>query len=84
MHATLEEIENKIERATTLETGAAVDVLSTARQEIGALRDDPTVDQERRDALETRVQQRLRELEKRDGYDSGYGAAMNPDEDDAP
>lgn len=81
---TLEDVERQLDRATDLETEAAVSVLRTAREDLQALGNDPDVDEERRRALEERLEQRIREVRNRDAYDSGLGASMNPAEDDAP
>ncbi|WP_265109088.1 hypothetical protein [Halosolutus halophilus] len=81
---TLADVERSLARATDLETEEAVLVLRTAREDLQALGNDPDVDEERRRALEERLDQRIREVRNRDAYDSGLGAAMNPDEDDAP
>ena len=76
--------ERALERAADLETEDAVAVLRAARDDVRALEGDPDVDTDRRQELETRLDQRLREVSERDAYDSGLGAAMNPAEDDAP
>ncbi|MFC4542554.1 hypothetical protein ACFO5R_11555 [Halosolutus amylolyticus] len=81
---TLEDVERSLDRATDLETTEAVSVLRTAREDLQALGNDPDVDEERRQALEERLDQRIREVENRDAYDGGLGAAMNPEDDDAP
>ena len=81
---TLEDVERSLDRATDLETEEAVSVLRTARQDLANLGNDPDVDEQRRRELEDRLDQRIREVENRDAYDSGLGAAMNPDEDEAP
>ena len=81
---TLEDVERQLNRATDLETEEAVSVLRSARADLEALGNDPDVDEERRRALEDRLQQRIREVEERDAYDSGLGSAMNPEDDDAP
>lgn len=81
---TLEDVERQLDRATELETEDAVSVLRTAREDVQALGNDPDVDEERRKALEDRIEQRIREVKERDAYGSGLGAAMNPDEDEAP
>ena len=81
---TLEDVERQLNRATDLETEEAVSVLRSARTDLEALGNDPDVDEERRRALEDRLQQRIREVEERDAYDSGLGAAMNPEDDEAP
>ncbi|WP_049922038.1 hypothetical protein [Halopiger djelfimassiliensis] len=81
---TIADVERSLERATDLETEEAIAVLRTARQDVRALGNDPDVDEQRRQALAERVEQRIREVDERDAYDSGLGAAMNPDDDDAP
>ncbi|QCS41101.1 hypothetical protein [Natrinema versiforme] len=81
---TLADVERALDRADDLETEEAVAVLRTAEQDLDDLGSNPNVDEERRRELETRLQQRIREVTERDAYDSGLGAAMNPTEDDAP
>lgn len=81
---TLDDIERNLDRAADLEADEAISVLQTAKQDLEALGTDADVDEARRQALEDRLDQRMREIKERDAYDSGLGAAMNPDEDDAP
>ncbi|SEH13176.1 hypothetical protein SAMN04487967_1197 [Natronorubrum sediminis] len=81
---TLEDVERSLNRATELETEAAVSVLRTARQDLEDLGTAADVDEERRRELEDRLDQRIREVENRDAYDSGLGSAMNPEDGDAP
>jgi transposase len=81
---TLAAVERALERATDLETEEAVAVLRTARQDVRDLASDPDVDEERRGALETQLERRIREVTERDAYDGGLGSAMNPADDDAP
>lgn len=81
---TLEEVERRLDRATDLETEAAVATLRVARRDLRTLEDDPGVDEERRGHLADRVDQRIREVTERDAYAGELGAAMNPDEEDAP
>ena len=81
---TLEDVERSLDRATDLETEDAVSVLRTAREDLQALGNDPDVDEERRQDLEQRLEQRIRQVQERDAYDSALGAAMNPEDDDAP
>lgn len=81
---TVEDIEHTLNRATDLEAEAAVDELRTAKRELEALETDPSVDDDRRKALENRLEQRIREVKNRDAYDSELGAAMNPEDEDAP
>ncbi|WP_312910340.1 hypothetical protein [Natronosalvus caseinilyticus] len=90
----LDEIEAALERATDLEDEAALAVLEDARRTLADLDDselqeaDLDVDLEAhaspREALKTRIEQRIREIEERDAYDGGLGSAMNPEDDDAP
>ncbi|WP_226480678.1 hypothetical protein [Natrinema amylolyticum] len=81
---TLTDVERALDRAADLETEEAVSVLRTARQDVQGLANNPDVDEDRRRELETRLEQRIREVTERDAYDSGLGSAMNPTEDDAP
>lgn len=81
---TLEDVERSLDRATELETEEAVSVLRTARQDVEDLGSNPEVDEQRRQELEERLEQRIREVKERDAYDSGLGAAMNPEDDEAP
>ncbi|QSX00365.1 hypothetical protein [Haloterrigena alkaliphila] len=81
---TLEDVERSLDRATDLETEEAVSVLRTARQDVADLGSNPDVDEQRRRELEDRLDQRIREVKERDAYDSGLGAAMNPEDDEAP
>ncbi|NUC74370.1 hypothetical protein HTZ84_19075 [Haloterrigena sp. SYSU A558-1] len=80
----LEDVERSLDRAADLETEEAVSVLRTARQDIEDLGSNPDVDETRRRELEERLDQRIREIKERDAYDSGLGAAMNPEDGDAP
>lgn len=84
--ASLEGVEDDLDRAADLETERALDVLEGARGDVEALADDPDVDEEERRDLEQRLGQRIREVRNREDYDGGggTGAAMNPDEEDAP
>ncbi|ELY54023.1 hypothetical protein [Natronolimnohabitans innermongolicus] len=81
---TLEDVERNLDRATDLETEEAVSVLRTTRQDVENLATDADVDEQRRTELEERLDQRIREVQNRDAYDSGLGAAMNPEDGDAP
>lgn len=83
--STPEAVEDALERARNLDDEAARAVLERARRDLRACRDDPSVDDERLEALEMRLAQRRREVGERDAYDGGgMGAAMNPEEEDAP
>ena len=81
---TLEDVERSLDRATDLETEEALSTLRTAREDLEALGNDADVDDQRRQELEDRLDQRIREVENRDAYDSELGAAMNPEDEDAP
>ncbi|PGF16249.1 hypothetical protein CP556_09060 [Natrinema sp. CBA1119] len=81
---TLADVERALDRADDLETEEAVSVLRTARHDLRDLGTNADVDEQRRQELEGRLEQRIREVTERDAYDGGLGAAMNPNEDDAP
>ncbi|WP_440763367.1 hypothetical protein [Natronorubrum sp. DTA7] len=81
---TLEDVERNLDRATDLEEEEALSVLRTTRQDLADLDTAADVDEERRRELEDRLDQRIRQVQERDAYDSGLGASMNPDEDEAP
>lgn len=83
-HDTLEDVEDALERATELEAGEALELLRSARQDLRKLMAEGAVDDERAAVLEDTLTQRLREVSERDRYDADVGAAMNPDEEDAP
>lgn len=81
---TLESIEADLDRAADLAAPDAVELLQSARADLRELEADPDADDDRREELEHRLEQRIREVKRRDEYGSGLGAAMNPEEDDAP
>ncbi len=82
--ADLKAIEVDLDRADDLEAAEAIEVLRSAKGDLEAARGDPAVDSDRREELENRLDQRLREIDERDAYDGGLGAAMNPEDDEAP
>ncbi|MCU4927047.1 hypothetical protein OB905_13845 [Halobacteria archaeon AArc-dxtr1] len=84
--ATFTEIESDLGRASELERESAIALLEKARRRLESCEDDPDVDEERRRELERRVKQHLRTVRNRDAYgdEEELGAALNPDEDDAP
>lgn len=81
---TLEDVERRLDRASDLETDEALSTLQTAREDLRALGADSDVDEQRRQELTDTVDQRIRQIDERDAYDSELGAAMNPDDEDAP
>ena len=81
---TLEDVERRLDRASDLETDEALSTLRTAREDLRALGADSDVDEQRRQELADTVDQRIRQIDERDAYDSELGAAMNPDDEDAP
>ncbi|WP_207591920.1 hypothetical protein [Halomontanus rarus] len=85
---TLEEIEADLDRATDLEAEAAVDLLRSARADLRdgriEVEESDDIDDNRREQLEHRLDQRIKEIENRDAYGSGLGSAMNPEDDEAP
>lgn len=83
MADSLAAIEDDLDRATELETDEAVELLRTARSDLDDL-DGESIDDDRRRDLERRLEQRLREVQRRDEYDGGLGSAMNPEDDEAP
>lgn len=82
--ADLDSVEEDLERATELDEREAIELLRSAKREVKAARDDPSVDPDRREELRNRLDQRIREIGERDAYDGGLGAAMNPEDDEAP
>ncbi|WP_114578889.1 hypothetical protein [Saliphagus sp. LR7] len=80
----LDSIEADLDRATDLETAEAIEVLREAKGDLETVRGDPAVDTGRREELENRLDQRIREIDERDAYDGGLGASMNPEDDEAP
>lgn len=83
MADSLAAIEDDLDRATELETDEAVELLRSARSDLDDL-DGESIDDDRRRDLERRLDQRLREVQRRDEYDGGLGSAMNPEDDEAP
>lgn len=83
MADSLAAIEDDLDRATELETAEAVELLRSARRDLDDL-DGESIDDDRRRDLEHRLEQRLREVQRRDEYDGGLGSAMNPEDDEAP
>ncbi|ELY65318.1 hypothetical protein [Natronococcus jeotgali] len=81
---TLDDVERNLGRVEDLEQEEAISVLQTAKRDLEAMSTDGDVDEERRQALEDRLDQRLREIEERDAYDGNLGEAMNPEDHDAP
>ena len=80
----LEAAEDALERATELPDETALSVLTAARRDLRERGEDSTADEQRVEALEDQLTQRIREVSERDRYDAGMGSAMNPDEEDAP
>ncbi len=81
---TLEDVQRRLDRASDLGTEAALSTLRTAREDLRALEADSDVDERRREELADTVEQRIRQVDDRDAYDSELGAAMNPEDEDAP
>lgn len=81
---TLDDVERNLGRVEDLEQEEAISVLQTAKRDLEAMSTDGNVDEERRQALEDRLDQRMREIEERDAYDGNVGEAMNPEDHDAP
>ena len=87
---TIAAVEAALARARDLPDDAAAETLQAAREDLesirarGAVDDEHTIDDERAEDLVNRVEQRLREVDERDHYGGGLGAAMEPDDEDAP
>lgn len=79
-------VEAALERATEADRDEAARLLAGTSQAVERLRADDDVDDGRVHSLAADVDQRLRELSERDAYDGGApeGAAMNPEDEDAP
>ncbi|ARS91785.1 hypothetical protein [Natrarchaeobaculum aegyptiacum] len=81
---TLEDVERRLDRVTDLEEEAAVSVLRGLREDLQALGNDPDVDEQTRQELETQLDQHVRAVTEREAYEGELGAAMNPEDEDAP
>lgn len=80
--STIDTVESKLERAQKKDEEAALELLRSAESDLDSLDADGD---EKVDSLATRVEQRIREVERRDEYSSErIGAPMDPDGDDAP
>lgn len=77
-------IEEDLDRADELEAAEAIELLRSAKRDLETACGDSSIDPDRREELTHRLDQRIREIDERDAYDSGLGAAMNPDDDEAP
>lgn len=84
--ADLDAVEAALERATEADRDEAARLLAGASQAVERLRADDDVDDGYVHSLAADIDQRLRELSERDAYDGGApeGAAMNPEDEDAP
>ena len=81
---TLDAVESKLDRAKGKERTEALELLRSARDDLEALDEDESVDDAKIGSLATHVDQRIREVRERDEYSGGMGAAMNPENDEAP
>ena len=79
-------VRDALERATEAEGETADRLLAEASQAVERLRADDDANDDRVAELAAEVDQRLRERSERDAYDGGApeGAAMNPEDEDAP
>lgn len=83
--APLEAIEETLDRATDLSDDEALSRLQSAKRDLEAHRTNgDATDEKRVTELEDRLNQRIREVSERDAYDSGMGASMEPDDENAP
>ncbi|ADJ14394.1 hypothetical protein [Halalkalicoccus jeotgali] len=85
MANSLDEIETTLAEASeTEDDDRAHERLERAREELAALEDDGSVDEERAEAIEAEIDQHLRAIEERDSYDvDAMGAAREPDDETA-
>lgn len=85
MADSLDEIETALSDAIEMtDDERAHEHLEDAREELRELRESGDVDPERADDLETRLDQRLREVGERENYDvDTMGAARSPDDENA-
>ena len=79
---TIETIESKLEHSKDADQSEALELLRSAKADLEAV--DRPADDETVGSLATRIDRRLREVERRDEYSGGMGAAMNPESDEAP
>ncbi len=80
---TLDDVQAKVERAAEATGDDELSLLRSAREDVHDLR-RADVDDDRLDELESKVDRRLSQLDIPNSYGGSVGAAMNPDEDDAP
>jgi hypothetical protein len=82
----IEDIEAEVERASAVDSEEEEAAgLTAARSDLRRLREEGGADADRLDELEARIDERLRELSREDEYAAdSLGAAMEPDEEDAP
>lgn len=91
---TVDDVESVLARARDADDADALDLLRDAREDVRRLRAESTATdrQDRLDDLETRIDQHVAAVRNRDAYDarSGassdgeQGAAMEPDDENAP
>ncbi|WP_193569354.1 MULTISPECIES: hypothetical protein [Halostella] len=79
-------VRDALDRATEADREEAARLLADASQAVERLRAADDADYDRAETLAAEVDQRLRELSERDAYGGGApeGAAMNPEDEDAP
>ena len=79
---TIAAVEAALARARDLPDDAAAETLRTAREDLETIR--ARGDERRAAELVDRIDQRLRAIDERDHYGSELGAAMEPEDEDAP
>ena len=78
---TIDAVESKLDRAKGRDREEALELLRSAKSDLETL----DADDEKVESMATHVNQRIKEVERRDEYSSDdMGAAMNPDDDAAP
>ena len=81
---TIDTVESKLDRVKDADRHEALELLRSARSDLETLDADGSVDDAKVGSLATHVDQRIREVQERDEYSGGMGAAMNPESDEAP
>ena len=77
-------VEEALDRARDLPAEEALTILRSAKEDLDALEARDELGPTERRTLEDRLNQRIRQIDERDAYDSGLGASMEPEEEDAP
>lgn len=77
------DVEAKLDRVADADDEEAMALLRRAREDIGRLRAHSAADEETIERLEAQLERHEEAFAHRDEYGGSFGAAMNPDEEDA-